>query len=139
MQQINRKNKLYILASVFTLLLFLSGCKTTELKTLESSTSVIQLTTGREVSRYSQDKDVVLGKPVYAQVRIEFEPINPYTNMDIFDEIVEILEKNNWERDNWIIAPDYFTAYLQQDYFRITASVLMHSNENLVTIFMEIH
>ena len=92
-------NKLYTykryIAIAFGVLLFLSGCQSAELEALGNSVSLIQLQTGREVSRWHQDKDVVFGKPIYAKVRIEYEPINYYTKEDVYDEIVAILIKNN--------------------------------------------
>jgi hypothetical protein len=84
---------------IFLLMLFLSGCKPAELKTLESSSSIIQLQTGLEVRRSLQDKDTVLGKPIYAEMYIEYEPIDNYTKKEVYDEIIAILKKNNWEED----------------------------------------
>ena len=66
---------------------------------LESSISTTQLTTGHEIKRWYQDQGVTLGKPVRAQVRIEYEPVSNYTKEDVYNEIVTILEKNNWERE----------------------------------------
>lgn len=135
--------KIYIsyLALVFGILFLLSGCdtKSPELEALETSVSVLTLKTGGEVSRAYQDKGVTLGKPVYAQVRIEYEPLNHYTKDDVYDEIVAILEKNSWERDEWNIVPDYFSGSLQQGHFTIYATVLIQSDKNSVTVYMEIH
>jgi len=123
---------------VFCILLFLSGCKSAELKALENSASIIQLQTGREVSRSFQDKGRgLLGKPVYAQTMIGYEAINHYTKRDVYDEIVTILEKNNWKRDEKNIVPDAFVASLQQGDIKIFATVLIDLDKNLVTIYME--
>jgi hypothetical protein len=138
------KRKLYTHISYMTLafgiLLFLSGCnaKSTELKAmLESSVATTQLTTGSEVSRQYQDRQTkpLLGKPKQPEVRIEYEPINNYTKEDVYDEIVGILEKNDWEREELSIAqPGYYKASLPQDDFTIVAEVLIHSKSNIVSI-----
>ena len=139
------KHKLYIYIScivlTFGILLFLSGCKkteSTELKAmLESSAATAQLTTGSEVYRQIQDREIkpLLGKPKQPEVRIEYEPINNYTKEDVYDEIVGILEKNNWEMKELSIAqPGYYNASLPQDGFTILAEVLIHSQSNIVSI-----
>jgi len=90
-------HKLYMLASVFGVLLFLSGCgiiKSAELQALEDAASVLQLTTGREVSRSLRDKGTALGKPVYAEIIIEYEPVNSHTRKEVFDEIITMA---HWE------------------------------------------
>jgi hypothetical protein len=90
----------FIALLVFGILLFLSGCsliKSAELRALEDAASVLQLTTGQEVSRSVQDKGTALGKPVYAKIYIEYEPINNYTKEDVYHEIIAILERNGWE------------------------------------------
>lgn len=130
-------NGLYIFILAFSLLLFLSGCKRTsaQLQALESSASIIQLRTGREVSRWSQDTEAGFTGPVYAEIRIKYEPINNYTKEEVYNEIVDVLEKNNWERDEWNIdRSDYFSASLQQDHFTLLAIVRIHSDENFVSI-----
>jgi hypothetical protein len=133
------KLKFYIhkryIALAFGALLFLSGCQSAELKALENSTSILQLTTGREVSRWQQDKGVTLGKPDYPEVRIEYEPINNYAKEDVYNEIVGILEENNWERKELSIAQSgYFRASLPQDDFKIVVAVLIHLKSNIVII-----
>jgi hypothetical protein len=137
------KRKFYIymgyIALAFGILFFLSGCKSAELITLESAASIIQLQTGREVSRSLEDKDVVLGKPVYAKIQIEYEPINPYTKEDVYEEIVAILEENHWERDKDNIVPDAVSGSLQQGDFKILTTVLIQPDKNLVTLYMEVH
>jgi hypothetical protein len=127
------------IALAFGILFFLSGCKSAELITLESAASIIQLQTGREVSRSLEDKDVVLGKPVYAKIQIEYEPINPYTKEDVYEEIVAILEENHWERDKDNIVPDAVSGSLQQGDFKILTTVLIQPDKNLVTLYMEVH
>lgn len=137
--QKNNQNKLYIFFLAFAILSLLSGCRITksaQLRELENLVSVIQLTTGREVSRSLQDKDVALGKPVLAEIYIEYEPINNYTKKEVYDEIVAILKKNNWKGDEWNIVPDYFSASLKEENVTILAKVRLHSDENLVSIRM---
>jgi len=94
---------------------------------------------GREVSRSLEDKDTVLGKPVYAKIRIQYEPINQYTKEDVFDEIVAILKKNSWEMNAENIVPDAFSASLQQGSLKILTTVLIDPDENLVTVSMQAH
>lgn len=120
---------------VLVVLILLGGCATrsSELNALEASASIIQLTTGREVSRWHQDKGVALGKPIRAEVRIEYEPANNYTKEDVYNEIVTILEKNNWDRERQNIAQSvYYT--LPQDGFSIVAKVRFDSESNIVSI-----
>ncbi len=133
--------KLYIFALVCGLLLFLSGCeiKSVQLKALENSVSIIQPTTGREVSRSVQDKEAGFTGPIYAEIRIKYEPLNNYTKEDLYDEIVAILEKNSWEgKECNACRSASFIASLQQDDYRIpiSATVLIHPDENLVIIKM---
>jgi len=126
---------IFVLALI--ILLFLSGCKSDQLKTLESSLSTIQLTTGREVSRYARDRSEGFTGPIYANIRLEFEPINQYSKKDVYDEIVAYLEENNWEEDECNgCSSGYFSASLPQDPYPIPLSVevLLHADENLVSI-----
>jgi hypothetical protein len=73
----------------------------------------MQLITARETYRFQEDKDKVLGKPVYAKVRVEYEPIDNYTKGDVYDEIVEIVEKSGWERDSYSADRDDYYSGLQ--------------------------
>ena len=120
-------------------LFFLSGCKSVELQAIEDSASVLQITTGREVSRSLQDKGKALGKPVYAKIIIEYEPINNHTRKEVYEEIVAILEKNNWVGSEPITSYEYFEATLQQRGFEISTGVATDENKNLVTIIMAIY
>jgi len=136
-------HKLYMLASVFGVLLFLNGCgiiKSAELRALEEAASVLQLTTGREVRRSLQDKGTALGKPVYAKIIIVYEPINNHTRKEVYEEIVAILIKNNWEGSelNYII-PDSFSGSLHQGQFNISGGVNIETDRNLVIVIMTIY
>jgi hypothetical protein len=131
----------FIVLLVFGILFFLSGCsliKSSQLRAIEDAASVLQLTTGREVERWTQDKGTALGKPIYAQVLIVYEPINNHTKKEVFDEIVAILEKNNWESEP-VTVPDYFRATLQQGQFKISTRVSIGLDKNLVTIVITIY
>ena len=127
-------NRLYLFALAFGVLLFLSGCKSAELKALENSASIIQLTTGREISRSLKDKAVVLAKQQYAEVTIKYEPINNYTRRDVYDEIVGILEKNNWKRDAVNVVPDFYSGSLTQGYSKLLVSVGINPDKNQVIV-----
>ena len=135
--QKNNKNKLYILALAFGILLFLSGCKSAELRAIENSASVLQITMGQEVNRWTQDKGVALGKPVYAKIIIEYEPINNHTRKEVYEEIVTVLKNNNWKGEEPFA--DYFKATLQQGSFKISTGVSIDEKKNIVTIIMTIH
>ena len=130
---------LYLLALAFTLLLFLSGCeiKSAQLQELERAVSIIQLTTGREVSRSIQDKEAGFTGPIYAQIRIEYEPNNHYTKGEVYNEMLDIFEKNKWEvKECDACRTASFSASWQQDNYPIpiNARVLIRSDENLVSI-----
>jgi hypothetical protein len=136
-QKANRR--LFILPLTICLLFLLSGCKSAELQTLEKSVSILQITTGQEVRRRIQDKGTALGKPVYAEIAIVYEPINNHTTKEVYDEIVAILKKNLWEGSEPNTGRDYFKATLQQDQFKIFTEVLIDSDKNLVATIMTIY
>ena len=135
--------KLYIIVLLaFSLLLFLSGCKmkSVQLQELENLASYIRLTMGREVSRWSHDKEAGLTGPIYARIRIEYEPINNYTKEEVYNEIVDILKKNDWKGQACIgcSTPSFSASLRQDDYpIPINARVRVHSGENLVSISIE--
>ena len=135
-------HKLYShIALAFGLLLFLSGCeiKSAQLLELESLVSIIQLTTGHEVNRWYKDTEAGFTGPIYAEIRIEYEPNSNYTKEDVYDEIVAILIKNNWEGEECNGCSSVsFSASLQHDNYPIpiNARVRTHSDENLVSIRM---
>jgi hypothetical protein len=134
--------KLYFFTLTFSLLIFLSGCeiKSAQLKALENSVSIIQPTTGREVDRYTRNAQAGFTGPIYAQIRIDYEPINNHAKEDVYEEIVAILEKNNWEgKECDGCRTTTFIASLPRDDYptSIHAIVLIRPDENLVSISME--
>ncbi len=60
----------------------------------------MQLTTAREIKRFQRDKDTVLGKPIYAEILVEYEPVGNNTQGDVYDEIVGIIKKSGWEKED---------------------------------------
>jgi len=120
-------------------LFFLGGYKSPELKAMENSASVLQLTKGHEVERYITDKHSGFTGPIYPEVLIVYEPINNYTQKEVYVEIMTILENNNWERDKSYIFPDGFKAYLQHGYFKIITNVNIDSRNNHVIVKMIIY
>jgi len=120
-------------------LFFLGGYKSPELKAMENSASVLQLIKGQEVNRFLQDGGKAMGQPVYPEVLIVYEPINNYTQKEVYVEIMTILENNNWERDKSYIFPDGFKAYLQHGYFKIITNVNIDSRNNHVIVKMIIY
>jgi hypothetical protein len=134
--------KIHILAFAFGVLFVLSGCgiiKSAELQAIENSASVLQLTTGREVRRSLRDKDWGFSGPIYPKITIVYESINSHTEKEVYDEIVAILKKNNWEGDEPVTGRDYFAATFQQDGFDISTGVSIDENKNLVIIVMTIY
>jgi len=127
------KYKLFITLSLGVLLL-LSGCKSIELRALEDSAAILQLSTGSEVSRTVQDAETVLGKPVYAEITIQYQPLEGYTKNDVYSEVTGILEKNSWVSDERADGSDVFSASLPQGNAEILVKVWVHSNENLVGV-----
>ena len=132
-------NKLYIIALAFGILFFLSGCKSAELRAIDNSASVLQITTGQEVDRWTHDKGTALGKPVYAKILIVYEPINNHTRKEVYEEVVAILKNNNWVGSEPITDYDYFKAILEQDGFEISAKVSIDEIKNIITISMTIN
>ena len=124
-----------IVISLLTLL-FLSGCSA-DLQRIKKSASTLQLKTGREIKRSTHDES--WGPFVIsiqrAEVFIKYEPLNGYTTKEVFDEIVAILKKNNWEEDESYIVPDAFWASLQQQgQYDLYTSVVIESNKKIVSI-----
>ncbi len=130
---------LAIFALALGVLLCLSGCKSAELKTMENSASILQLTTGREVRRSLIDKQRGFTGPIYPEITIVYEPINNHTKKEVYDEIVAILKKNSWVGSEPLINDDFFKATLQQGNFEITADVVSGLSENLEIIGMTIY
>ena len=127
------KNKRDIFTLVLGILFVLSGCKSAQLKQLETAASNIQPTVGQEVYRDSDDlSPAVTGfGPTPAEIYIEYEPINNHTKEDLYDEIVTILEENGWEgKECEGCRSPSFGASLPP----ITARLRIQSNENLVSI-----
>jgi hypothetical protein len=128
----------FVLMVVISLLLpLLSACKSAALQTIEDAASVLQLTKGREVNRWTQDTGKALGKPVYPDILIVYEPVNNHTRKEVYEEIVTILKKNNWQGKEPFA--DYFVATLRQGGFEISTEVSIDENKNIVTIKMTIY
>jgi len=115
---------------------FFSLKQSKELKAmLASSASNIQLSTGNEVRRSYQDSGRTLGKPIPAEVIIEYEPKNNYTEGDIYDEILKTLLNEHWQKEE--LSTDqsgFFRASLPQDAFIIRASVYIQLDRGIVSI-----
>lgn len=123
--------KLY-LALTLGFLLFLSSCKSAQLQTIEDSTSVLQITTGREVNRWANDRDWGFSGTIYPEVLIEYEPVNTHTKQEVYDEILTTLKKNHWQGSEPNKSHDYFEASLQQSGFEILAKVAIDHYSNTV-------
>jgi hypothetical protein len=106
---------------------------------LESSAATVQLITGQEINRYTQDREIkpLLGKPKQPEVRIDYEPTSNYTKEDVYNEIVGILEKNNWEKEELSVSQfGYFKASLSKENFTIVVEVVIHPEMNIVSIYL---
>jgi hypothetical protein len=112
-----------------------------ELQTLEKAVSILQITTGREVDRYVTDKGGISpALPVFPEISISFEPSNEHTKEDVYNEIIAILERNDWQMNESDAFPGYFDGFLQQGRFKISGDVYPVGRDiNLVRISMTIH
>lgn len=129
------------IALTFLILLTISGCHTRsdELNALlKNLISTNRLTMGHEVSSWYQDKGVALGKPVQASARIEYAPINNHTQEALYNEIIDVFDRNGWEKaEQSLVKTGYFRAALPQDDFLLVVEVLMDSQSNLVSVQLE--
>jgi hypothetical protein len=132
----------FLTALTLAILLLVSGRKaeSVELRAiLESSAAAAQLTTAIEVDRHYQDRETkpLLGKPKQPEVRVDYEPISSYTKEDVYNEIIGFLDKKNWKREELSIPQQgYYKASFPQDHFTIVAEVQIHSQENIVSIYL---
>ena len=126
----------FILA--FGALVILSGCeiKSKELKAmLENPVANMQLITAQEVERSYKDKDVTFGKPIYARVKIEYEPIGNHTKEDVYNEIVKKIESSGWSRDAYNVGHSgYYSASLPHESFSLVVEVFNHPDIRNVRI-----
>ncbi len=132
---------IFLFFLLFGSLILISGCESKELKAmLESPLANMQLTTAREVARSHKDKEVTLGKPIYAKVRIKYEPTGNYTKEDVFNEIVKNIEKNGWERE-WGRNDNsgqsgYYSASLPYESFSLIVEVLRRPGLSTVSVYL---
>lgn len=137
-------NKYLIVALCGILILFLGNkylVKSNELRAILATPIVTSpLTTGYEVERFVSDKGVTLGMPVYPEVLIVYEPKDDYTQRDVFDEVIGILEKDKWEKKELNAPnPEYYKASLPQNGFSIGAEVSTSSDRNTVVMTLKIN
>jgi len=117
---------------------FITLKQSKELKAmLNTSATTMSLTTGIEVRRSVQDNGTTLGKPVYADVIIEYKPTSNYTEKDVYDEILETLLNEHWQKEDLNSdQPGFFIASLPQDGFIIEASVSTQPDRGIVSILL---
>ena len=131
-----QENKFYIFALALGILLFLSGCKSTQFEIMEREVAAIQLTTGHEVSRYAHDEEWGFTGPNYAKISIRYEPINEHTKKEVYDEIVAILEANNWQEDECdACSADSFIAYLPSNTLKVI--VVLRTDKTSVSFLLK--
>ncbi|MEM9775065.1 MAG: hypothetical protein AAF902_10825 [Chloroflexota bacterium] len=93
--------------------------------------------TGTEINRTYQDQEnTLLGKPIRAQMRVEFEPTANYSSSDVFNEIVSKFEVEGWHANELSTQSDYFTATLQKGDFSLLGEVYINHHTNIVGIHM---
>lgn len=128
-----------IVIVLFVLIFFQKNIiKSREKRILENSIAKIQLTKGREINRWQQEKSLTLGKPIYEKIRVGYEPINNYSKQEVYGEIVAILEKNNWQRDSGNNSPDSFVGSLHQGNYLLFTIVMILPDKNEVTVFIDV-
>ena len=94
----------------------------------------MELSTAHEIKQIIQDNEVSLGKPIYAEVRIQYEPIGQHTKEDVFREIVAILEKDQWQRSEMGIDDRYYVATLNKDSFPLLTEVFNNKENTFVSL-----
>jgi len=104
---------------------------------LDTSVSSMSLTTGTEVRRSIEDNNTTLGKPIAARVIIEYKPKDNYSEKDVFDEIVQNLLDEHWQKEDLNTnQPGFFIASLSQDAFIIEAAVSSQPDRGIVSILL---
>ena len=137
------KHTVLFLLLAGSILLLLSGCKyikSQQMHELEQLADTVQIQSGIVVDRQQRDREKVLGKPVYANIRIIYKPVDNYTKQDVYREIITVLEQNNWEGKVCEgCTTDYYTAGLQQGNYPIPirAKVRVSKEDNTVSLYFE--
>lgn len=133
------RKKTLALFFLFALFFPVSGCKSTQREDLEHLISMLNISTGREVSRHIQDAKDGLTGPVYAEVLIKYEVLDNHTKEELYMEIISTLKKNGWQEQGCDgCNPEVFYAsFLQSDY-PLPVSVIVHLylDEDLVSLRM---
>lgn len=121
-----------------SLLLSSCGGSSRELQAmLNTSQSFKQLNTGYETRRWEQDNGASLGKPEYPGLTVVYMPKNSNTLDNVFDEIIDILNKDNWKSESRNIdQPDHYTAKLPQPDFSIVVEVVKDTKNNTVSVIL---
>ena len=114
--------------------LALSGCQSTELRTLEQLATTVKPTTGSERERSAQDAGAVLGKPVYAQIMITYQPDGAHTTRDVFDEVVAELEAHSAIQTDAGALPNFYSADLQASSGTVLIDVINLPGKGIVEV-----
>ena len=88
----------------------------------------IALSTAKEIERSFSDvsRSPIMAKPKYAELRIKYEPIPPYTKPQVHAELVRIIEEYGWIVSHQ--GPYYYYATLSQPSGTLLA--ILHSYDN---------
>jgi hypothetical protein len=116
---------------VFVIRLF---APSTDLQVLQKAASVLQLKTGREVSRSVYDKKKVMGEYSDAEIDLKFEPNNLQTPKIVFDEIISNLLKSNWQRNDSGMVSGYYSATFKVGYATLIVKVAYDPGTNIVSV-----
>ena len=145
----NKFNKALVVLGLVTILgivlflnsneLFKGKTKSAELRAMEAFVPTIKLVKGQETKRYFQDDDLkpFIGKPKFAEYEIEYEPKTNYTKEDVYQELINTLSSNNWQKEE-LASPQYgyYRTILPKKGFTLLAKVYIHPELNIVRIVL---
>lgn len=110
---------------------------------LNSAIANMNIKSAQEVTRSYDDKRIITltGKPVYAYLRIIYIPKSGYSKEDVFNEIVHVLEENDWKverRTYWDNNNSLsLTASLPYESFSLKARVDYEQNDNTIRVALD--
>jgi hypothetical protein len=94
-----------------------------KLEKLEEVALKIKPTNGFELSRSVTKDGVILGKPRYAEVVIEFEPLENADSSMLYDELVVNLSSNNFQQSSF--TQDFYKGIINQGFNQIHVTVII--------------
>ncbi len=89
------------------------------------------LTTATEVRRWHHDKNTILGNSQLAELFIIYQPKKGYEQKDVFNELIDFLEKNGFtEVESSTTQPDVYEASLIRQDYEFKCNVQTHESEH---------